>query len=179
MSYIGLLLAAVLVGIDQLTKWLVVQNIAYQESVHLIEINGQPALSLTYYKNSGAAFSMFEGQAVMLTIVSSVIILALIIGMLTKKINRTPTIIASSLIIGGGLGNIIDRIFNGGFVVDFIDVRIINFAVFNFADMCAVCGGIMLVLVFLTDDIRERLAKRKENISAAEQPSAASDDGEN
>ncbi|MDE6030572.1 MAG: signal peptidase II, partial [Oscillospiraceae bacterium] len=55
MQYIGLLIAAVLVGIDRLTKWLVTSNMELKDSIHIIEIGGREVLNLTYYTNDGAA----------------------------------------------------------------------------------------------------------------------------
>ena len=74
--------------------------------------------------------------------------------------------LAVSLIIAGGIGNLIDRVFNNGQVVDFIDFRIINFPVFNFADICAVCGAIILMIVVVVDEIREK--KHKKTVDNAE-----------
>ena len=67
--------------------------------------------------------------------------------------------IALAALAGGGLGNLIDRVFQG-YVVDFIDVRIINFAIFNFADICAVCGGIWFGIAMAVDEIKEEKAKK-------------------
>ena len=156
MQYIGLLIAAVLVGIDQLTKWLVVQNMTEMQTIHLIKIGDTQVLNLSYYLNDGAAFSMFEGQTAMLIGVTSIVIVALVIVLALKKVHRTSYIMAYSLVIGGGVGNLIDRIFNDGAVVDFIDFRLINFAIFNFADICAVCGALLLMLLILIDEIKER-----------------------
>ncbi len=173
MIYIGLLLSAVLVGIDQLTKWLVVSNMQERESIRLIEIGDTQVLNLSYYLNDGAAFSMFEGQTVMLITVTSLVILGLVIAMLLGKVKRTPYIIAFSMIIGGGVGNLIDRIFNDGKVVDFIDFRLINFAIFNFADICAVCGGILLCLLVIIDEVKE--AKAKKNAPSSENAESIED----
>lgn len=159
-QYVGLVIAAVLVGIDQLTKWLVVSNMKLQDSIHLIMFGDTEVLNISYYLNSGAAFSKFEGKTTMLIIVTSVVIAALIVMLVIKKVKRTPYVIAVSLIIGGGIGNLIDRIFNNGLVVDFIDFRIINFAIFNFADICAVCGAGLLIIMVIADEIRESRKKR-------------------
>ena len=85
---------------------------------------------------------------------------------------------AVSLIIGGGIGNLLDRLFNGGAVVDFIDVRIINFAIFNFADICAVVGGILLCLFVIIDEGKENRQKKlsKSGDSAPEKPNADGND---
>ena len=161
--FLGLLMAAALVGIDQLTKWIVVSNMELHESVHLIKFGETQVLNLSYYLNDGSAFSMFGGQTEMLICVTSLMMGAMLCAMVMKQVRRTPYIIAFSLIIGGGVGNLIDRLFNEGLVVDFIDVRIINFAIFNFADICAVCGGILLCLLVVVDeikDVREKKAKK-------------------
>lgn len=174
-QYAGLLLAALLVGIDQLTKWLISTNMELNSTVHLIKSGETEVLNLYYCLNSGSAFSMMEGKTVFLIAVTSVVIAALIVGLLIKKIRRAPYIVAVSLIIGGGVGNLIDRIFNDGKVVDFIDVRIINFAIFNFADICAVVGGLLLCLFVIIDEVKESREKRlrKKADSAAEQPDSS------
>ncbi len=158
--YIALLISAVLVGIDQLTKWLVVTNMSEKESIHLIKFGDTQVLNLSYYLNDGAAFSMFEGQTIMLIAVTSAVIIGLVVAMLLGKVKRMPYIAAFSMIIGGGIGNLIDRIFNDGLVVDFIDFRLINFAIFNFADICAVCGGILMCLMVILDEIKDAKAKK-------------------
>lgn len=176
----GLLLSVVLVGIDQLTKWLVVSNMELHESIHLIKFGETQVLNLSYYLNDGSAFSMFGGQTAMLICVTSLMMGAMICAMLLKHVRRKWYILSFSMIIGGGIGNLIDRIFNDGLVVDFIDVRIINFAIFNFADICAVCGGILLCLLVVIDEVNEVKAKR---VGKTNEDSACTDevteDGEN
>lgn len=180
LQYVGLLLAAVLVGIDQLTKWLVVSNMKLQDSIHIIKIGDTEVLNFSYYLNSGAAFSKFEGKTTMLVVVTSLVIAALILLLVLKKIKRTPYIVAASLIIGGGIGNLIDRLFNNGLVVDFIDFRIINFAIFNFADICAVCGAALLFIMVVVDEVRDNKKKRLEKAADnAESGNAAENTAEN
>ena len=171
-QYAGLLRAALLVGIDQLTKWLISTNMELNSTVHLIKAGETEVLNLYYCLNSGSAFSMMEGKTFFLIAVTSVVIVALIVGLLINKIRRAPYIVAVSLIIGGGVGNLIDRIFNDGKVVDFIDVRIINFAIFNFADICAVVGGLLLCLFVIIDEVkesREKKLRKQADGAAAEQ----------
>lgn len=179
MQYIGLLIAAVLVGIDRLTKWLVTSNMELKDSIHIIEIGGREVLNLTYYTNDGAAFSKFEGQTAMLIAVTSAVLAVMIAMLLFKRVKRTPFIIAFSLVIGGGAGNLIDRIFNNGLVVDFIDFRIINFAVFNFADICAVCGAALILLLLVRDEILEKKKKRAAVGNTEESSETAAENGEN
>ena len=161
MQYIALLIAAVLVGIDRLTKWLVVSNMGLKDSIQIIKIGDREVLNISYYLNDGAAFSKFSGQTLMLVVVTSVVLAVLVVLLLTKKVKRTSYIMSFALIIGGGVGNLIDRIFNDGLVVDFIDFRIINFAIFNFADICAVCGAGLLLVTVVLDEIREYRGRKK------------------
>ncbi len=170
MQYIALLIAAVLVGIDQLTKWLVVSNMNLYDSIQIIKIGDREVLNLSYYENSGAAFSKFSGQTTMLIVVTSAVLLVLIGLLLFKKVKRTPYIMSFALIIGGGIGNLIDRVFNNGLVVDFIDFRIIHFAIFNFADICAVCGAGLLLLLIIIDEIKERRQKKQPAGEADSEP---------
>lgn len=167
-QYAGLLLAAVLVGIDQLTKLIISTNMELNETIHLLKIGGTEVLNLYYCTNEGSAFSMMEGKTAFLITITSVVIAALIAGLLLKKIKRPALIVSVSLIIGGGVGNLIDRIFNNGSVIDFIDVRIINFAIFNFADICAVVGGILMCLFIIIDEVKESRAKKTKRSSLPE-----------
>lgn len=164
LQYIWLIFAAATVGIDRLTKWLVTSNMQLNDTIHLIKIGDTEVLNLYYCLNSGAAFSRLSGQTILLIVLTSIVIVGLLFLMITKRVKRPVYMAAISLIIGGGIGNLIDRIFNNGLVVDFIDVRIINFAIFNFADICAVCGAGLLMIVVIADEIREK--KRKKSASA-------------
>lgn len=175
--FLGLLLAAALVGIDQLTKWLVVDNLTLHEPMHIIKIGEHQVLNFTYYLNDGAAFSMFGGKTAMLICVTSIMMGAMVCAMVLKHVRTTRYIVAFSLIIGGGVGNLIDRIFNDGLVIDFIDVRIINFAIFNFADICAVCGGILLCLLVIIDEFKESRAKKQENSGSSKNDEEVTDNG--
>ena len=175
-QYAALVLALLLVGIDQLTKWLISTNMELNSTVHLIKAGDTEVLNLYYCLNSGSAFSMMEGKTVFLIGITSLVIVALITGLLTKRIKRAPYVVAVSLIIGGGVGNLVDRVFNGGAVIDFIDVRIINFAIFNFADICAVVGGILLCLFVVIDEVKES-RRKKQGKSAESAPEAPKTDG--
>lgn len=171
MQYFALLIAAALVGIDRLTKWLVSSNMQVKDTIPIIKIGDTEVLNISYYLNDGAAFSKFSGQTLMLIIVTSVVLAVLVGLLIAKKVKRPAYIAAFALIIGGGIGNLIDRIFNNGLVVDFIDFRIIHFAIFNFADICAVCGAAMLLLIVIIDEIKERRAK-KAAVNQVAEPSA-------
>lgn len=177
MTYIALAVAAVLVVIDQLTKWLAVTFIMPEGSVNLISIDDKEWLNLTYQQNTGAAFSILKDKQLFLIILTSIVILGVIILMLTKRIKKTSFIWCFSLIISGGVGNLIDRIANG-YVVDFIDVRIIKFAVFNFADICAVTGTLLLVFFYILEEVKVSKEKKRKAL-AAEGASEGNADSEN
>lgn len=160
MTYIALAAALVLVGIDQLTKWLAVNYVKPEGTINLISFGDKEWVNLTYQQNTGAAFSILRDKQLFLVILTSIVILGVIILMLTKRVKKPVYVWSFSLIIAGGIGNLIDRIANG-YVVDFIDVRIIKFAVFNFADICAVVGTIMLILFYFVDEVKNSKEKKK------------------
>lgn len=144
----ALLLIMGLVGLDQLTKWWVVANFRMFESVELIP----GFLSLTRRFNTGAAWSLFEGQTVFF-IVLTVIALGLFSVLLWQAYQQQEQaeMIGMALMIGGAIGNFIDRVRLGG-VVDFIDVMIVtyDFPVFNVADSALTVGvGLYILGVFL------------------------------
>jgi signal peptidase II len=107
-------------------------------------------LHFTYIRNHGAAFSILEGQP-WLRWLSLVVSLGLIgIGIMRTFTNIWEQL-GFGLILAGALGNGIDRLFFGGSVVDFIDLRIINFAIFNWADISINAGIICLLIHSLVD----------------------------
>lgn len=162
LHFIWLLIAAALVGLDRLTKWLIVSNMNLKDTINILKIGDTEVLNIFYCLNNGAAFSKLSGHRVLLIVFTSVVIAALVGLMLSCRVKRHIHIAALGLVIGGGIGNLIDRIFNDGLVVDFIDFRIINFPVFNVADICAVCGAGLLILTTIVDEIREFKKKRSE-----------------
>jgi len=176
LQYVWLLFAAAMVGIDRLTKWLITSNMGLNDTIHLIKIGDTEVLNFYYCLNSGAAFSKLSGQTILLVVLTSIVIVGLLVLMIAKKVKRPIHMAAVSLIIGGGIGNLIDRIFNNGLVIDFIDVRIINFAIFNFADICAVCGAGMLMIVVIVDEIRE---KKRKKLASAQNGEVTDGDGKN
>lgn len=166
MYYLWLLAAAVLVGVDRLTKWLVTENMNLNDTIHLIRFGDTQVLNLYYCLNDGAAFSGFSGQRIMLIVFTSVVILLLLYLLVFKKVTNKLRISAMVLLVGGGIGNLIDRVFNDGLVIDFIDFRLINFPIFNFADICAVCGAGMIILSVILDEVHE--SKKKKSMKLAD-----------
>ncbi len=155
LKYVVLAFAAVLVGLDQLFKWLAQTRLPPRPGGTLPLI--QDVFHLTYLENRGAAFGIFQGKAFFLIGLTGLILLALA-GLILSGRLRSPFLLwAAGLIIGGGIGNLIDRIFHG-YVIDYLDFRLIHFAIFNFADCCVVVGT-LLVLIKLVFFDREKPAE--------------------
>ncbi|MCL2633578.1 MAG: signal peptidase II [Oscillospiraceae bacterium] len=159
MILLALGVAVILVGIDRLTKWLAIVYIGENNSIPVIKIGENEIINLTYCENTGAAFSILEGQRGILIAISSIFLVGALVVLFSGKVKSKLIIWSISLIIAGGVGNLIDRIADG-YVVDFIDLKFIGFAIFNFADICAVTGACMLFFAVLRDEIREYKARK-------------------
>ena len=139
----GILVAAIVAG-DQLVKWWAVKALGPGGSWDVL-----PGIfSLTYAENQGAAFSILEGKR--LFFVGMTVVMILLMLLLLKKgyILGLWGKIAAAFVIGGALGNGIDRVLRG-YVVDMFEVRFIRFAIFNVVDIFITVGGVMLVIYFL------------------------------
>lgn len=140
------------IGLDQLTKYLVVHNIKNSGSLTIIK----NVLRITYVENRGAAFGILQEQ-MWFFILITVVTLSVLFYMLIRNYKHMSlwVIISLSMVIGGTIGNFIDR-WRLGYVVDFISLRFFNrydFAVFNVADMLIVVGGIMIMIAILVHDL--------------------------
>jgi len=151
--------ATVLVGIDQLTKWLIVNNIQFGTSVPGIRFGDLKFVDITHIHNTGAAFGIFKDRQFLLIAVTSIFLFGAIIVLFSGRIKMKMMFAAITLIIAGAVGNLIDRA-TQGYVVDFIELKFINFAIFNFADMCVVIGTFILFLSVVREEIRDYRAKR-------------------
>lgn len=100
---------------------------------------------ITYVQNTGAAFSILKGRTFFFTTVSSIVILVIIFFVIKYPIKERAFGIVMGMILGGALGNLIDRV-RYGYVVDFIDFRI--WPVFNVAD-CAIVVGVLILVYFI------------------------------
>jgi len=130
-----------IVLIDQLTKLLITQRFKLNESIPVLK----NIFHLTYVTNTGSAFGLFKELNLFFIFFSIVVVLAIFIYL--KKIKKDETLLQISfgLLLGGTIGNLIDRLWHG-FVIDFIDFRI--WPVFNVADS-AVTVSIMLLIILL------------------------------
>ena len=138
--------AAILVVIDQLIK--------HWATAALLPVGSMDVLpgvvELRYCLNDGMAFSMLAGKQGLLIGMTSVMLLAVLIMLFVRKMPLTERA-AWTLVLGGGVGNLIDRVLNG-VVVDYINVLFMRFAIFNFADICACVGvGLWVLVIFLEE----------------------------
>ena len=142
-----LVVSVILVIIDQLTKYFTVQNIDLYEVVEFIP----NVVSLTYIRNTGAAFSILEGQMWFFYIVTVVVAAGLIYYMYTEARENKILGFLLSLILAGAIGNFIDRLFLQ-YVVDMIKLEFIDFAIFNVADSYLTVGVILLLIYTFYDE---------------------------
>lgn len=149
MAFIALLLSVVVVAADQICKLLVVE---YLKPVGTIPVIGG-LLDLRYVENRGAAFSILQDQRWLFVIITSAVSALIIFALFRYKNHEFFSYAASVLIVGGGIGNLIDRVLYG-YVVDYIRVSFFP-AIFNFGDCCVTVGTLFLiihVLFFAEDD---------------------------
>ncbi len=144
--------------IDQVTKLLSVKFLMPLNTVPLIK----NVLHLTYVENTGAAFGMMKDQRWIFITVSAVTIIGMLLYLYLGHANNTLYAVSISMVISGGIGNMIDRLALG-YVVDFIDFRLINFAVFNGADSFVCVGAGLLMLALILDIIAEYKNGKKES----------------
>lgn len=136
-------------GIDQLIKAWITANFELYEERPFLQIGSLDIMHLRYIENTGSAFSSFSGQRVLLLTVTGIATAVCIFLLIKYALKGRPLLFWSlTMIIGGGIGNMIDRIFHGGAVVDYLDLQLFNFAVFNFAD-CFVTVGTAMLFVYI------------------------------
>ena len=152
---IAVVLAVSLILIDQITKILIKSNLFESQSIVIIP----NFLDFTYVPNGGAAFGMLQGERWIFLSVTAIIIVITLFLLLANKIKSNLTIFAATLIISGGIGNMIDRIFRG-YVIDFINFKMIWAYVFNVADSCVVIGSSLIIIKLFLDIYHDK--KRNE-----------------
>ena len=143
-----LIIAVVVVVLDQITKIAVHSNMDVSQQIPVIK----DVLHITYVRNEGMAFGLFSDNRLVFMI-PTVILIAVVIWAIVKFSKRNKALdVALGLILGGGIGNMIDRLFRG-YVVDFVDFCAFDFWqwVFNVADAAVVVGGFLVAIVLLTD----------------------------
>lgn len=163
-SYILAAVAGLVVlAADQLSKIYVAANFTMARSYEFIP----GIIDITYIHNDGGAWGMLGGYTWLLLSLSCVIILVCVALLLKYGVRDKLMFWAIILILSGGIGNMIDRIFRGGNVIDFLHFEFMpDFPVFNIAD-CAICVGAgLLLLYFFKGMIDERREKRRALLQA-------------
>ncbi len=165
---IWLAVIAVTVFLDQLTKYLTVLHLKPIDTLPIIE----DVLHLTYVENTGAAFGMMKDARWVFMVLSTLAIVGILGYMIHRfyiKKEKMPLVeaLSLSLIVGGGIGNMIDRTLLG-YVVDMIDCRFINFAVFNVADSFVCIGAGLMILYLIVLTVKEFKAEKAAKLALAE-----------
>lgn len=164
-----LVAAAVLVLVDQLIKKAAVDSLKGQDDIVLIK----NVLGLTYAENTGAAFSAFSDSTLMLSVVTLLMLVAVVAFLFFAKIPNKAVNVGVTMILGGGVGNLIDR-FEQGYVVDYIETLFVDFPVYNFADICVTVGVAIVCVCLIYDIIQEEKQKKnaKEEAAHGDHPDA-------
>ena len=154
-KYYGLAIFVII--IDQWTKWLIVKNMEFGERISVWD----PWFGILSHRNRGAAWGMLEGQMWLFTIVTLAVIVAIIYFYHTEAKGKPLYQVSLMLLLGGAIGNFIDRLFRGE-VVDFLDVLIpvinYDFPIFNIADAALTISVVMLLIAIIFE---EKAGKKK------------------
>ena len=165
---IWLAVIIVTVFLDQLTKYLTVLHLKPIDTYPIIE----DVFHLTYVENTGAAFGMMKDARWVFMITSTLAIIGILGYMIYRYYVKKEKLhwaeaLSLSLIVGGGIGNMIDRTMLG-YVVDMIDCRFINFAVFNVADSFVCIGAGLMILYLIVLTVKEIKAEKAAKLAPAE-----------
>ena len=165
MIFISLILVVLLVSIDQAFKYFVISKIALDNTYYTFRISDHDLISITHVRNNGAAWSILEGKTVLLTVVAVVAIILVLYLIASGHFKLRLEVVMLSLIMAGGIGNLIDRI-KYKEVIDYIRTDFIDFPVFNFADICVVVGAIGFCIAYLIIESVSNQKKRSVVIGA-------------
>ncbi len=151
MIRISLIITLICTLIDQIVKIIIVGTMTTHSSYSIIP----NFFSITYVENDGAAWSIFSGNRIFLIIISLIALILIYLYFIKNKNMNKFEFINYSILLGGIIGNLLDRI-KYGKVIDYLDFKIFNydFPVFNFADMCIVISIILLVIYSFKDGIK-------------------------
>lgn len=144
---IWITLSILITAADQLLKYLVLNNISSSDTITLIP----NIVQLVYVKNTGAAFSLLSGKTYVLSLISLAVCIIIVAYLIKKKPQSILFLISLGMILGGAVGNLIDRAFRN-FVVDYIELCFVQFPVFNLADIAITCGAVLLMIYVIFFD---------------------------
>ena len=139
-----------IVGLDQLTKWLAFFYLRGEPSFPIWE----DVLHFTYQTNRGAAFGMLSDSRWVFMISSTVAIVGILFYLIKYRPTNKLLVVSLAMVAGGGIGNMIDRVALG-YVIDFIDFTLIDFAIFNVADSFVSVGACLMILYLILDMVKE------------------------
>ena len=139
-----IILFVILVIADQVVKFWVRANIPLGESIPFLP----HIMDLTYTQNTGAAFSILREHTWLLTLLSAVLVVIVALLVARRFITGRLGLVAATLVLAGGIGNLIDRVALG-YVTDMFQTTFMDFAVFNVADSCLTIGVVLLVIYVL------------------------------
>lgn len=137
---------SIVIIIIALTRFLAYWGVYFLKNESITLIN--KVLNFTYVENTGAAFGIFKNGTFMLSVLGVLIFLVITFFIASKKVTKKSLVFPLALLAGGGISNVADRI-SFGFVVDYIDFTLINYPVFNLADICVVVGCLWLLFAVL------------------------------
>lgn len=141
---IALICAVLFVIIDQVSKWLIVSNLGQGGSVTVIP----GLLNFTYSENDGMAFGLGSDAFRWVFIIVTIVVSGILIYLMFRPEFKSKLYFASvACIVGGGIGNLIDRLLNG-YVVDFLSLSFFS-PICNFADYCITAGTVLLIIYIL------------------------------
>lgn len=143
MPFVAIIIGIIMVAVDQIIKYFVTVYLQPLGSVTVID----NFFNLTYVENNGVAFGMFSDMRWVFVALTSVLLFVIIFIMFKKRPKGKMFYIAAGLIIGGGIGNLIDRIFYG-YVIDYLSLSFFP-PVCNFADYCITIGTVLLIIYLL------------------------------
>ncbi|MBO0461733.1 signal peptidase II [Enterococcus sp. DIV1298c] len=146
------IISALIVGLDQWVKWLIVENFALGETKSVIP----GILSLNHIRNFGAAWSLLEGKMWFFTVVTIIAVVVVLTLMIKNRNNGSRWfMVGLTLILAGAIGNFIDRV-RLGYVVDMFQTDFMNFPIFNVADVSLVIGVICVLIYIILDEKEQR-----------------------
>lgn len=151
-----ILSVALLTAIDQITKFAVISRVMGKAPVDFLF----GLFRIRYVENTGVAFSLFHSHPQVLTVLTALLVAFCLVLVLSRKVKPLFVNICLTVIVSGGLGNVIDRIARG-YVVDFIEAMFVNFAVFNFADCCITVGAFALLGYEIYSTIKDGRQEKK------------------
>lgn len=168
MFVLSLILIAVLTAVDQIIKLIVDATLTLGKVVPVIRLGEFKIFSLMHVRNSGAAWSIMQGQTWFLLGFPLVVCAVGVYYMYRQRNKSKFQLVSLSLLVAGGIGNLIDRI-RLKEVIDYIKFEPVNFPVFNFADICVVVGAIMFAVYIIFFDGSEKTAPKDKPLEESDE----------